>query len=516
MLYNLDEAILNIGKGRSNIHGDKKTNETIYSRWETRYSTTIEDFYKDFIQPRLPKPEIVRKWHQMLVDYSQMDGAIFPIRDGHTNADDDKIKLRRGWLVRVDDHLEYEKKFSYTFTDNYFAAYIYKMALDEYCPSVKEFFEYMTVFKDASDIGWLTTKKGKVDNSVYGTEPRRFISMPIRFGQIGKSTYPGNTESIKNAYINTSPAPTCPFGSYGYKHAHIFPVKGIYAVNKIEIAWKDNNLVLLGEESTSQQDYQWDDTIHNFVWDRKMTNTSERDSLRELIVAHFLRFVDPMNHFLAPMQGCNKYTNADGEYSLDIAEYDRLTTYLQFAREREYGRDFDDYRKVIAAPANLQAIDYGTDEIRVIYHESTQEAATRKCPTITKSASAKSTSGKPSSSAKSSTEKAAKTSSGKPKQKTLEELEAKYSRAKLIEVAACYLNNRIGLKELEKRLHLAESLGFEAQNILHALGINTSRNSPHKGLLLAPADIDDEIAKATDTFKTTLEEIKARGLYPKS
>lgn len=60
-----------------------------------------------------------------------------------------------------------------------------------------------------------------------------------------------------------------------------------------------------------------------------------------------------------------------------------------------------------------------------------------------------------------------------------------------------------------------QSHGGKAQKVLQDLGIDTSRSSVHKGMLLAPADIDDEIAKATGAFKITLEEIKKRKLHKK-
>ena len=160
MINNLTEAILNIGK-TTKKHGDVAVKDVVYSRWDTRYSETLDDFHKDFIERRFPDKDIILRWHNMLVEYSKMDGAIFPLRDGHTNASDEKIKLRRGWLVRVDYNLDYVGKFSYTFTDNYFPAYIYKMALDGYCPTAKEFFDFMTKTKYPEDIDWLKGRNVK-------------------------------------------------------------------------------------------------------------------------------------------------------------------------------------------------------------------------------------------------------------------------------------------------------------------------------------------------------------------
>ena len=378
MLNNFDDAILNIGKSRDNTHGNDKTNDILYSRWDKRYSATLGDFYKDFIELRLPDVDIVRKWHELLIEYSQMDGAIFPIRDGHSdNKDNKKLKLRRGWLVRVDDHIDYERKFSYMFTDNHLAAYIYKMALDGYCPTITEFFDFMTKFKDPMDIKWVQGRE--IKNAFYKEYKRHFLSMPVHFGWIGKSSYPGTTESEKNAYINTTPSPTCPFGEYGYKHAHIFGVKnGFYSLDGEDKKWEDIKLVELGEESISQKDYQWNDAIKNFVWDRKMKNSDERDLLKKIVVAHFLRFLDPMNHFLAPKQGCNKFTKDNGDYSLDIAEYENLLKYLMFIRENVYGNNFRDFMDAALSPSNMKALDYSAENIDVVYHEDKQETVKKK------------------------------------------------------------------------------------------------------------------------------------------
>lgn len=95
----------------------------------------------------------------------------------------------------------------------------------------------------------------------------------------------------------------------------------------------------------------------------------------------------------------------------------------------------------------------------------------------------------------------------------LAQLEAEYTYGKLIEVAAYYLRNNVGLIPVEKNvLHLTNKKGFVAQNILNVLGIKT--DGALKGLL-RKSNIDAEIAKATDDFETTLEEIKKRGLHLK-
>lgn len=368
-ISNLTEAILNISKGKQNVYGDAGKNSVLYSKWNNNGDTTIGDFYSNFVEPRLPDHDIMLEWHKVLIEYSQMDGAIFPIRDGHSDAEDDKLKLRRGWLVRVDHHIAYEKKFSYMFTDNHLAMYIYKMALDGYCPTTKEFFDFMTQFKDPTQIGWIRGRT--IKNDSYNGEKRHFISMPVHFGWIGKSSYPGNTESKKNAYVNTTPTPTCPLGRCGYKLAHIFGVKdGIYKIEGKNIKWKDIRVVDLGEESIRRQDYCWDNLIKNFVWDRKIENNSERNELRKIVVAHFLRFLDPLNHFLTPKRGFNEFTKDNGNFSNDIAEYKKLLSHMMFVREREFGRAFLELKENALYFTSISTVDNSAETINIKYYQN--------------------------------------------------------------------------------------------------------------------------------------------------
>ena len=88
----------------------------------------------------------------------------------------------------------------------------------------------------------------------------------------------------------------------------------------------------------------------------------------------------------------------------------------------------------------------------------------------------------------------------------------RYTEDEKYKEAAYYLRKGVGLKDVEKAVLGLVGSGSTAQNHLGELGIETSRTSKHKGLLIH-TDIDDEIANADDpVFKNTLEEIKKRGL----
>ena len=200
------------------------------------------------------------------------------------------------------------------------------------------------------------------------------MKMPISYGFISSS------ETVKNVFINIDPAPTCPLGDCGYKHAHVFGVRGEYKIDSDTIQlWKEiNEKVALGNDS----DYTWKDDINNYAWDRTV-DKDKVDQLRKIVVAHFLRLCDPLNHFLSPKQGCNKFTKENGDYSLDIGEYDNLLSYIMFLREREFAKDdkedvYENFRKAALVPESLKSADRSADIIHVVYHEKKQEAADRK------------------------------------------------------------------------------------------------------------------------------------------
>ncbi len=85
------------------------------------------------------------------------------------------------------------------------------------------------------------------------------------------------------------------------------------------------------------------------------------------------------------------------------------------------------------------------------------------------------------------------------------------TESEIYEMAACYLKQGTILKAIETKILGKSSNGSVARRHLNNLGIDTSRNSKHKGLL-ASLSIDDAIAKTSGVFKTTLEEIQKRKL----
>ena len=113
-------------------------------------SDTIADFFDSFIKPKLPKQEIVKKWHKLLLDYIKDDANIgCAIRYGNSDSkakslcgETGREKLRRGWLTT-----NTEDGFNYFYADNYLSSFVYKMAIDEFVPSLDEFKEMFNQHK---------------------------------------------------------------------------------------------------------------------------------------------------------------------------------------------------------------------------------------------------------------------------------------------------------------------------------------------------------------------------------
>src|SRR5690554_5306452 len=107
------------------------------------HSNTIELFWEDFIKPLLPDKDCVLKWNELLIRYSKEPDAVYAIRaffnwsNRHVEVERGD-ELRRGFLT-IPNNATYK----YFYTDNFFAAYFQKMALDNYCPTIEEFKDMM-------------------------------------------------------------------------------------------------------------------------------------------------------------------------------------------------------------------------------------------------------------------------------------------------------------------------------------------------------------------------------------
>lgn len=306
--------------------------------FEDGTSKTIEDFWKDFIEPSLPKNiDVVIKWHNLLKEYVKKTDAILGFRTGNVAG-----KLRRGWETVTNDG------YSFFYTDNGFPHFFYKLAYDgDYEPKLEEFYELM---------------KNK--------------QFPIR------DAFLMDPEEKQKAAFNVS-GKNPGIGTSGYKLAHVIDAGRDYCINGdvIGLAEICKKYFDLGQET----DWTIDETTG--LYSRKNFQILDKDKklARQLAEISFLRMVHPMNYFLTPKKRNTTTTNGIktskiyNEYSIngvtkyDIAEEPLLISYVrQKFHDRytvngvDYFQDFLDL--VYAKEDNLK--EDGSTEINIAYSAS--------------------------------------------------------------------------------------------------------------------------------------------------
>ena len=110
---------------------------------------TIEAFFDNFVKPLFPSGNTIRAWHKILMEYTEdLSNLSCCVRYGNIGSEAESVwgekeyyKLRRGWLTQNDND-----NFEYFFADNFFSAFIYKMAMDGFVP--KDVNELRSVFKN--------------------------------------------------------------------------------------------------------------------------------------------------------------------------------------------------------------------------------------------------------------------------------------------------------------------------------------------------------------------------------
>lgn len=227
---------------------------------------------------------------------------VFAIRNYNSwsNAKHDNEELRRGFYTIVDN-----ADYSFFYTDNYFAAYFAKMAIDNYVPEYDEFKEMM--------------------------KNREF---PARFGRSTKE------ERNKMTYIINGKDPG--FLKKGYKISHIIDVGDNY--------WIDNKKETIGticDELLYYPRGEYTDwNKENGYYVRHLDKVDEK--AKDILIAHFLRFVHPFNYILTPKKEYQKKSDKKVKIPKnDIGEYDRFQEYAKNKFIEIYGNEYKDYLKML-------------------------------------------------------------------------------------------------------------------------------------------------------------------------
>lgn len=274
------------------------------------YDPTIGDFWKNFIDPALPDSNVVIEWFRLLSDYVDQDDAVFALRcygNWKSYKTKDDYTLRRGFYNLTD------KNYSFFYTDNFFAAYFAKMALDNYVPTLSEFKSMML--------------------------SREF---PARYGLSAA------TERARAAYsIDGKKGRDPGFQTNGYKIAHV-----VDSGKRIFYNGQETTIGQICDNYCNRGDY-YDWTLHSDSFGDFYARDLKMDpAARELLVAHFLRFACPMNYIFTPKKDC--HVLGVKVPMNDIAECVELQQYAMHEFHARYGKDYDDFLNRIMLPPSLQ------------------------------------------------------------------------------------------------------------------------------------------------------------------
>ena len=380
---------------------------------------TIDAFYNNCIDKNILPKDNVLAWHNMLLKYVKRNDAVFWIRyheNGPKDENSGRYKTRRGCKTTFNDG------FSYIFVSNYDAHEIFNMVRIGVKPDEEEFAKLMNNY----------TFPLHYDNGK-SCEESDICSHP----NIG--TVRGGILTPNHWYL-----------------AHIVGIKSDrYIDNSTQkpINFNPKELYPRGEIS------DWNNINGHKI--RKIDKTLSKEQ-KQLVIAHFLRFVDPLNYYVVPGE---KYQTNDIQRQIGSA--DCMNNYMCNKFAEIYGFDvLKEYRESIMTNTDIPKSN-GNEKINISYGLSIfMNTQTRK-------------------------------QNGN-----------KYQTDKKLEIGAYYLRNKKSYVFIEENLlNLKAKKGFIAMTILKELGIS----GKHKGLL-ASSTIDDEIIKANGTLKETLTSIKEKGL----
>lgn len=375
---------------------------------------TFGELYKNCIAQHTNSRDSVIAWHEMLLEYVDLPGAVFWVRRYESSSIKDKVAHGGRWVNRRACKTEHPDGFSYVFVSNFDAHEIFNMVRLGVVPDAKEFLQLM-------------------QNHRY----------PLHYD---------NGDSCEESDIAVYPRIGNPrFGVLTVNHWYLAHILGVNDPGDYTCAVDFEQICPRGTCS------QWS-AAHGYPV-RRMSKNLDKNQ-KDLIAAHFLRFVDPLNYYVIPG---NSYQNHHGTHyqKNQIGEYGPLNDYVAGQFAALYGEErMAEFRKRVFAKPIPGAVD---ETIHISYS-----------PFRVSGASA-------------------------------------YSAEEQLEVVAYYLKHNTGLTAVEKNVLGRDSHGNAARNILLAHGIDTSRETVHKGIL-SRADMDTVLSGATGRFRTTLEEIKNRGL----
>ena len=284
---------------------------------------TVEEFYEKCLKDTMLDKQVVLAWHNMLVEYTNRDDAIFMIRRYENGS-----KKSGRWNTRRSSLTRFKDGFSYVFTSNFEAHEIFNMASKGIAPTVDEFAEMMNERR----------YRMHYDNG----KSKSCEEFDI-------SAYP-NIGSVRGGVLSES----------DWYLAHIFGVNMEYVNenSKYEKINKKEVEIIFPRGELND----WDNS-EGFSARHLQYNLN--DYQKKIVKAAFLRFVDPINYFLTPSR--SNYIEQSGRYNqTNIGENPDLIEFIKRKYINIFGESvYKDYLELILAKNDDDYTDSGKKTLSV-------------------------------------------------------------------------------------------------------------------------------------------------------
>ncbi|MDD6627131.1 MAG: UvrD-helicase domain-containing protein [Lachnospiraceae bacterium] len=299
-------------------------------------ASTIEKFFADCIVPTLIPKENAMAWHNMLMEYINRDDAVFLLRRYENGS-----KKGGRWNTRRSAMTRFADGFRYVFVSNFEAHEIYNMAFKGVVPTAKEFADLLNKHKYP-----MHYDNGKSKSCE----------------EIDISAYP-HIGTVRSGVLNES--------KYYLAHIHsvnetdYFEEESGTIISKAEI----NEIAPRGELS----DWSVDEGYPIRQYDYSLS-----DRQKAYVVAHFLRFVDPLNYFLTPIKALTSIKKIT--WNQNIGEYPELIKYVSSIYEQRFGESCINSfcKKAMTVPKKVNISECGNIEIGISYGAAPQKGSKNK------------------------------------------------------------------------------------------------------------------------------------------
>lgn len=306
-----------------------KINKKYPVKLQSGNDRTIDDFYQNSISKHrldIPKERIIA-WHKMFVEYTNRSDAIFWIRNYENGSKaSGAYDTRRGCLTTFADG------FSYVFVSNYEVHEIFNMIRLNVEPSINEFADLM-------------------------------LKREFHFHYC-------KDKSCVESQINCYPS----IGSVhcGILTPNYFYLAHIYGVKDYEYLRGNNSTFMFDTHSPESERIMprglvsdWTDKT-GIIGKSRLINKKLSIEEKNLIKAHFLRLVDPLNYYVVPGP-CHEKNAFFGEKKVSIGEFDHLNKFMARKYEQIYGKAvMDEFRK-LALIKDRDMGSYGLEQIDIEY-----------------------------------------------------------------------------------------------------------------------------------------------------